>query len=137
MSGFSQVRNTCKHTVTAINVSRFSSVYIYLAYTALATARLLTRAPSSSSSPLLPTVCFSLCQCEMNYATIFFFFSFAYLFNVWVYFIVCCSFCAVTYQKKERCFFNVKKQDAVFLMCKSKVECLNIRKEKIFPPLPK
>lgn len=73
VSGFSQVRNTCKHTVTAINVSQVSLVYIYLAYTALATARLLAGASSSSNSPLLPTVCVSLCQCEMNYATIFFY----------------------------------------------------------------
>lgn len=34
--------------------------------------------------------------------------------------------------KKERCFFSVKEEDAVFLMCKSKVECLNIRKEKLY-----
>lgn len=60
--------------------------------------------PSSSNSPLLPTVSFfSICQCEMNYAT----FSFSHLltfFDLWIHFVVCCSFCAVTYQKRKMFF---------------------------------
>lgn len=72
-------------------------------YTVRGAQRLKVKAgPSSSSSPLLSIVYFSICQCEINYAT--FFFSFAYLFDLWIHFVVCCSFCAVTYQKRKMFF---------------------------------
>lgn len=80
--------------------------------------------PSSSNSPLLSTVYFSICQCEINYAT--FFFSFASLFDLWVHFVVCCSFCAVTYQKKERFFFLCKGTKS-FSMCKTKGRMLKYK----------
>lgn len=93
--------------------------------------------PSSSSSPLLSTVCFSICQCEMNYATFFL---------ILLIFLTCglillsvALFVQWHIKKKkkmERCFFYVKEQKAVlgfFSMCKSRVECWNIRlAEKIY-----
>lgn len=71
---------------------------------------------------------------------IFFVFLFASLFDVWVHFVVCCSFRAVTYhKKKERCFFYVTEQKNNY-MCKIKGRVLKYktsRKYVIFPPLPK
>lgn len=70
----------------------------------------------------------------------FFFFSFAYLFDLWIHFVVCCSFCAVTYQKRKMFFLCKGTKKLFFFQCvKSRVECWNIRlaEKNIFPPLPK
>ena len=102
----------------------------FLAYAVFATARPLYWGPQLFQQSATPhSLLFSLSMWNELCNQLFHLLIFS---TCGLIFIVCCSLCAVTYQKekKERCFFNVKKQDAVFLMCKSKVECLN--REKIY-----
>lgn len=91
----------------------------------------LTGAPGSSNSTPLPTVCTFLFV-NVNWIMQPFFFSVAYLLNVWVDFVVCCSFCAVTYQKKKMFFLCKETRCSFSPMCKPRVERLNIRKKKIY-----
>lgn len=118
----------------AINVSWFSSVYIYPEFisdlqpvSGSITFQKVKAGLSSSSSPLLSTVCFSICQCEMNYAIYFFVFYLLLFLTCGFILLSVALFVQWHIKKKERCFFYVTEQKNKTICVKSRVEFWNIR----------
>lgn len=101
VSGFSQVRNTRKHTVTAINGSRYSLVYIFSGICSIRNCKAPLLGP-----PAFPTVRYSP-QFAFLFVNVKWIMqpivSFAYLFNMWVnFYCLLLSLCSDISKKKKR-----------------------------------